>query len=168
LLLVLIAPALTTYFWIQYQKSLVKREVKWKMIEGIDKNELVLLKFTDVESKTLLRWKHSKEFEYNLQMYDIVETKVVGDSLYYWCWWDYKETELNKQLAELVKNTLNNSPQKKEKQEHLFSFFKSLFSSNKFNLDKVYPAQKTEQNNIYLTSLFSNKISPPTPPPQLV
>ena len=41
----LIAPAVVTYSWLQQRKRAVKKEVKWKMIAGIDKSELVILKF---------------------------------------------------------------------------------------------------------------------------
>lgn len=166
MLLVLIAPALTTYFWLQYNKKLVKREVKWKIINGIDKSELVLLRFTKAESKTLLRWKHSKEFEYKQQMYDIVEAKVVGDTTFYWCWWDFEETALNKQLADLLQNALNNNPQKREKEERFFTFLKSLYNVEKFNLLQYPPFTEEKQNSKYLVTIQSFRDKPKTPPPQ--
>lgn len=46
----LIAPVVVTYSWLQQRKRAVKKEVKWKMIAGIDKSELVLLKFSKAET----------------------------------------------------------------------------------------------------------------------
>ena len=60
------------------------------MIAGIDKSELVLFKFSKEETTTKLNWKHAKEFEFNQQMYDVVEKQVSKDSIHYWCWWDFK------------------------------------------------------------------------------
>lgn len=130
----------------QYQKKEVKSEVKWKMIAGIDREELILLKFTEKEKDSLLNWKHSKEFEYQDNMFDVVETETVGDTTYYWVWWDHKETELNKQLDELIVQVLGNNPQKQEKQDQLIEFYKKLYCDNFENtislskmLDKGFP-----------------------------
>lgn len=111
----------------QYRKSVVKKEVKWKMIEGLDKDELVLLKFStqDIESK--LKWKHSKEFEYNGQMYDIVERSTEGDTTYYWCWWDYEETALNKQLSDVLNLALGKDTKSNKHKNALYHFCSKLF-----------------------------------------
>jgi hypothetical protein len=58
----LIAPAAVTYIWLQHRKAVVRKEVKWKMIAGIDKSELVFFQFSKKESQTKLKWKHSNEF----------------------------------------------------------------------------------------------------------
>ncbi|PTB91022.1 hypothetical protein C9994_16285, partial [Marivirga lumbricoides] len=105
LFIILFAPGLITYSWLSHQKRAVKHEVKWKMIAGMDKNELVLLKFTSEEAK-VLKWEHAKEFEYQNEMYDVVEQQTIGDTTYYWCWWDHEETALNKQLSLLVVKAL--------------------------------------------------------------
>jgi hypothetical protein len=127
LLFLLIAPAVVTYTWIQQRKRAVKKEVKWKMIAGIDKKELVLLKFSKTETTTELKWKHSKEFEFNNQMYDIVDKITTKDSVKYWCWWDFEETKLNQQLSKLLVNVYQNDIPTKEKQSQIIQFYKSLF-----------------------------------------
>ena len=123
----LIAPAVVTYTWIQQRKRAVKKEVKWKMIAGIDKSELVLLKFSKKETETKLQWKHSKEFEYNNQMYDIVDKITTKDSIKYWCWWDFEETKLNQQLSKLLANVYQTDIPTKEKQSQVIEFYKSLY-----------------------------------------
>ena len=127
LLLCLVAPITTAYTVLKKQQKKVKREVKWKLIEGVDRNELVLLKFTEEEKRTQLDWTHSKEFAYKGEMYDIAETEVYGDTTYYWCWWDYEETALNKQLDQLFAIALGNSPSHKKNQEKMVQLFKSLY-----------------------------------------
>lgn len=52
----------------------VRREVEKHIVAGIDENNLILFKFSVEESQTRLRWEHPREFEYNREMYDIVET----------------------------------------------------------------------------------------------
>lgn len=85
---------------------MLKREIKHRIIEGIDRSELVELSFTPEEEKQL-RWEHSKEFEYKGEMYDVVESKSENGKTTYWCWWDNEETSLNKQLNKLLARALN-------------------------------------------------------------
>lgn len=123
----LIAPAVVTYSWLQHRKRAVKKEVKWKMIAGIDKSELVLLKFSKAETSTKLKWKHSKEFEFNNQMYDVVDKITTKDSVKYWCWWDFEETRLNKQLDNLLVDVFQHDSKSKEKQDLVYKFYKSIY-----------------------------------------
>ncbi len=161
------APVATTFAFLKYQKKQIKREVKWRLIEGIDQKELVLIKLTKKEQDRELEWEHSKEFEYQGEMYDIAETKTINDTTYYWCWWDYEETELNKKLNGLVQTAFGNNPTKQEKQNKLNSFFKSLyFSATIINTKNTATDLKIlfVFSNFNYQSLYS---SPPVPPPEI-
>ncbi|WP_290821870.1 hypothetical protein [Flavobacterium sp.] len=147
LLFMLIAPAVVTYSWLQQRKRAVKREVKWKMIAGIDKSELVLLKFSKVETTTKLQWKHSKEFEFNNQMYDIVDKIVSKDSIKYWCWWDFEETKLNKQLDNLLVGVFQHDSKSKEKQDLVYKFYKSIYLQPLFSWEPLI--QSLQKNEIF-------------------
>ncbi|MFO7723062.1 MAG: hypothetical protein R6V49_07560 [Bacteroidales bacterium] len=127
LLLTLIAPFYGTWSWLEVQKKKVKRTIKWRIIEGIDKEELVLLSFSHPEAKSSLRWIHSREFEYQGEMYDIVEVIEDADSIHYRCWWDYEETTLNRELRKIVASVFGNSDQTKEKMQRLNLFCSTLF-----------------------------------------
>lgn len=162
----LIAPVVITFTFFHFEKKQIKRTVKWKMIDGIDKSELVFFKFSKSETETVLNWKHSKEFSYQGEMYDIVEKKNEGDSIAYWCWWDHQETALNKKLDVLLaKITGNNSPNSKKK-DQILNVYKKLFHDTAeikaerptFSVRPVY----------YYQENFSLVHYPPTsPPPQL-
>ena len=108
---------MVTYLWLNLQKKQVKREVKWEIIEGIDRSELVLIQLSKSEVEEKLEWEHSKEFEFEGEMYDVVEFEETPDSIKYWCWWDHEETALNKNLADVVNNLLGNHPDRKEKEQ---------------------------------------------------
>ncbi len=99
LLLILVFPATGYYGWIQIRKVQVRKEVREIISGEAGKEELVLLRFSLEEAAGLLRWEHPGEFEFGGEMYDVVERRVTGDSVCYWCWWDRKETDLNKQLG---------------------------------------------------------------------
>lgn len=162
----LVAPAVTTFSILQFQKSQTRKEIKHQIITGIDKNELVLIKLSTAEVLTQLEWEHATEFEYRNEMYDVVETEVIGDTTYYWCWWDNKETALNKQLDELLAGIMDNNPTQKENNKKLISFYKSLYCSD---IEPIVFLPYSENRN--LVAANSNLVaiySPPTtPPPQI-
>ena len=137
------------------------------MIAGIPREELVLLKFTEDQKVNDLRWEHSKEFEYKGEMYDIVETHFKGDTTYYWCWWDYEETQLNKQLDGLLSFAYKKDARTTKNQKIVQAFYKSLYFSDSdiplnfyTDLLKLLRPYQVE----YFTSLSN---APPDPPPEL-
>jgi hypothetical protein len=167
LLFILASPVMVTHFWFQRQKSVVKHEIKCRMIEGMDKDELVLIKLSREASGTLIRWEHPGEFEYNHQMYDVVESGIQGDTVYYWCWWDHAETRLNRQLAELVLKAFRSDPQRKEKQERLNTYFQSLYCSHLFRWNSSAPAIAIGRFIPAADLPSSLYFPPPKPPPRL-
>lgn len=166
LFLSMVAPFAASYMLLHYQKKQVKRDVKWKMISDIDKDELVLLKLSKNEQLTQLHWKHAREFSYKGEMYDIVYTKNTSDSCYYWCWWDHEETKLNKQLKNLVRQVLSHHPLKKDGEKKLLSFYHDLFFPTQFTKDNFAIEFLTilNYNTITLHSVGMNP--PPNPPPE--
>lgn len=161
----MVLPFAGTFLVHKIQKKQIKRTIKRKIIAGIDKSELVLLKFTEKEKQTQLRWEHSKEFEYRGQMYDITDFQAVGDTTYYWCWWDYEETNLNKQLNKKLSESLEGNPLNQKRQLKLFSFLNTLFWDQiQISIpENFFFLSKTEfifSENHYSTLLYSQ---PPPP-----
>ena len=135
------------------------------MIAGLDKSELVLLKFSEKEASQSLKWKHSKEFEYRHQMFDIVETVSKGDSILYWCWSDNAETELNLKLQEFTAAAWGDNPQKKQKQDQLNQFYKSLYFTS--SIDSLLATRsENSKHSCFIINCESLSIKPPSPPPQ--
>ena len=80
------------WFWLAHQRSEIRHEVRTTIKETVRKTDLVLLKFSTAELiSPHIKWKHSKEFWYQDQMYDIIDTEIKNDSIYYWCWEDNAE-----------------------------------------------------------------------------
>ncbi len=168
-LFILFAPVATLYTFLQFEKSAIRREIKGKMIAGMNHEELVLLKFSKKEIQTELRWEHSKEFEYNGQMYDIVSKEIKGDSIFYRCWWDYEETELNKKLKKMVAIAFDQDEENRETQEIFYSYLWSFFCTDLFDWNAI-PLKNTEivyQDTIHLGIFNTIRLSPPTPPPKV-
>jgi len=168
LLSCLTAPLLVSYGWLHHQRNLVRKAVKRQMIAGLDENALVLMKFTEADSKRLLHWEHAREFEYQGQMYDVVRTETNGDTVYYRCWLDHQESELNQQLKQLVASTLEKDPANQENQKRLTQFYKSLYSFEPPILSQAVPMTEVRQT-IFPPIFFwcSRTIPPGVPPPKV-
>lgn len=155
-----------SYSYLKMEKRQVKRTIKRQIMKGIDRDKLVLLKFSKKETQTLLRWEHPKEFEFYGQMYDIVHKELRGDSIWYWCWWDYEETALNRYLAILVAKSMGKNPQNTETQNKLRVFSGNLFCNDRQNLN-LKENLSYEIFFQYLADHYSSvEISPPAPPPK--
>ena len=142
------------------------------MIAGMSKERLVRLAFTKGQTDTLLRWEHAKEFEFQNQMYDVLERKNQGDSVIYWCWWDQEETLLNRHLENLAKKAFAGDPQQQKAQDQLFQFFKSIYCCVPDAL-KSFPLVARDELSQSLIWREKNehhswKQRPPSPPPKLV
>ena len=160
ILLLVAAPALS-YLFFSLQKQEFKRSLKHELIARTTKSELSRIAI-HINDLSQLKWEHSKEFEYQGWMYDVVEKKLKNDSIIYWCWWDYEETELNKRLRESLIGLLQQNQQRKQKEFQLEHYFKTLYySENAFShsLNRGYLILPHFNEN--LISSFLKPISPP-------
>ena len=101
-------------------------------------------------------------------MYDVVEKKIFKDSTQLWCWWDYKETKLNKQLQRLLVTVFQNDSKSKEKQDQVFKFYKMVYLSSVFDWKPYFVTpfcKKATFENVFYKSIPS-LIS--LPPPKIV
>ena len=159
-------PFILTYSYLHHQKKQIKREIKRQIISGLEKRDLVLLKFNAEELETQLKWEHSKEFEFKGEMYDIVSSEKKNDTTYFYCWWDNDETQLNKTLRELVLGFWGTNNDQKEKQNSLKHYAKNLFHSSTLAIELLAPFSISEKlftkenQGFYLVSL-DLEIPPP-------
>jgi len=166
LLISLFLPVVGMFGWLHYQKRVVRKEIKHRIIEGIDRGELVLLSFTE-KTAANLRWEHAREFEYQGEMYDVVETVVEGDTTHYWCWPDKEESKLNRQLAALTQQAMNQLPQRQDQQSQLLTFFKSLYFHSDPADSTVPPTLQTSKATHYMQQYTDPQLTFPSPPPRL-
>lgn len=106
---------------------MVKKEVKQNIIAGINKSELQILQFHHQEVEQKVEWEHSKEFEFEGKMYDVVEKEIINDSIRFFCWLDEEETELNRRLKSLLTDVYQKDVPLKLKNDLVLDFYKSLF-----------------------------------------
>lgn len=127
LALILLSPVATTWLGTAWQRHMIREGVEARLRQGADAAELTVLAFTKSGAKQLLRWEHEREFEYQGEMYDVVRTQSMGDSLFYTCIHDHAESALNRQIDQWLAQWLRHSPAQQEQAERLMCFFRSLF-----------------------------------------
>lgn len=166
LLFVFVTPAFLTFGWLQYQRILVKKQVKRHIMAGLDREDLILLKFTAAEAQAKLRWEHAREFEYEGQMFDVVEREIRGDTSFYWCWWDSEETALNKELSALAARIWSRDSRQQQHRQRLTWFFESLFFADIFTWQTPV-FQTADAVLVFCFSAYSFfNLPPPVPPPE--
>lgn len=154
-----------TFFWYQIQKISIKKTISEYIDNGIEKEKLVLLKFTYADSETKLRWEHSKEFEYNNQMYDVVEIEYKNDSVYYLCWHDKEETAINNQIRKMAKFVLPNNIKDDHKDTKSQKNLGKNLYCNASVKDKILLSNTTINYLVYPFFYSSVCYTPLTPPP---
>jgi hypothetical protein len=167
LLITLLTPVFFSAAWLHYKKKAVKREIKWRIIAGLERDELICLRFSLHDAEALLRWEHPGEFEYRGEMYDVVEQISTTDSVVFWCWWDHAETRLNRQLKNLVDYALGKDAQKQENGKRFYMFLSSLYLSSTSDFDVIsQPVFQIRFSELGFC-LCAFNIQPPSPPPRL-
>ncbi len=143
----------------------MRHEVKEMILAGMDNSDLVLLKFSKQSAKKNLDWEHSREFEYQGDMYDVVRSESTIDSVSYWCWKDEKESKLNKSISSLVNKVMNQHSQDQQQAAKLMVFIQNLYLDGAFSWTPktiIDPLVFFHKNT---TGFNQTNLVPPFPPP---
>jgi hypothetical protein len=161
-------PYLVVEQWYIIENKSIKREVKQRIIEGIEAHELVTFSFSKQEVATLLDWKHAHEFIYKGQFYDIVSQTESTDSITYQCWWDKAETELNQRLNRFTAASWTQTDNHSSKGMALGMLLKRSAISTDWMIDLSFqPTNRTKKFGYgILFNLQENDPSVPLPPPE--
>lgn len=166
LLLIFIVPFVGLFHFYYIQKFRIRNEIKHSILNGIDRNKLVYFCFSKNYAQNQLEWEFGNEFEFENEMYDVVESKIKGDSVEYWCWWDKEETELNKLLHQLVAENIGNSPVNNHRIKHLKYLLKSLYSKD-ISKKPYFPHCEKHWQETYLINYIPFDMDTPYPPPEV-
>lgn len=90
-------------------------------------------------------------------MYDVIETEIHGDSLYYFCWVDHEETLLNKKLNQLLASVMANPLKENKEHKRIIDFYKSLSLpenihiplANVFYQELIFPKYPSDVINFF-------------------
>ncbi len=155
LFLVLVFSQVGYYFVSVTQQHFHKIALRKKIVEQLDKKELIAISFADNAAKILWEEK-GKEFSLNGKMYDIVKKDSSAGKLIFYCVDDETEARL---VAKYTSNTKNNTSKKINNTEKTNVLFCEQFIL--FICDAL---AKTTAENLYssaLTYSYENTTSPP-------
>lgn len=106
--------------------SAARHEMKQRIKAGVPEEDHVLLKIPlaleQTPNSTFVR-KHEREFRYKGEMYDILKKEVHGDTTWYTCIHDVKESGLFKDLDKQVNEFLSTNPEQNRQRAWSFTFF---------------------------------------------
>ena len=151
----------------KYQQSVVRKEIKKQIKEGVPEDELTIIKQTSEIFDELVWIKPKKEFTYKGTMYDVVRKTIEdnGDITYH-CINDTQETTLFVNLDNQVKKNMDARNNGKDPLKNLFQ---SLYFS-----EHISPVDlKLHENKINLFGEYSSHYSSPElnvsgPPPEFI
>jgi hypothetical protein len=167
-MLCLVIPFLLPYAYLKTKQSVLKKQFKARMAGSAGNDELVTLKFSKNQASQWLNWEKDDEFEFESQMYDVVEKTSSADSVSFTCWKDDEESKLKRQMKSFVARALDRDPGNNCNQFLIAKFIKTLYCD---------PGKRTEIYKNPVKQLFSDfkgcdilnpKASPPTPPPEFI
>tara|TARA_B110000908_G_C10216423_1_gene433041 strand:+ start:295 stop:837 length:543 start_codon:yes stop_codon:yes gene_type:complete len=168
LLMALVNPMYYAYVGYHIELKKIKKEVKNQLIANTPKEYLVSFRF-EIESNTFksLEWKHSREFQYQGKMFDIVEADTINNYAHYICFPDKQETALNQEFNDLLNERYAHDKPTNNKQKLLSNFVKSLFVQNE-EIDSFFALQNRVEYNKYFKGVSpSDFIKARNPPPQI-
>jgi heat shock protein HspQ len=150
-------------FVFKLQQHEIRQEIKQQIKAGVPEGELVLFKLAnDARPLWIIP---DREFRANGGMYDVVRKEIHGDTTWYYCISDEKETQLFAHLDEAVQRDMNQSPARRQKLERIFQALSSLYLGHQQNFSFLDSAEEIN----FPADDFGLKTwmdSPPTPPPE--
>lgn len=166
LLLGVLMPSLLFIFSYSVQQKRIKKEVKKMMIAGIPMEDLVHFQF-EIGSSTFmeLKWEHSKEFEYQHKMFDIVKADTIGNMVYYVCFPDKQETALNLMFRKQLADYYNHNSEQQNKRAKIQNFISGFYLSKLQEVSLGFPSLlifKIKYTQI-LNALYSEAYKGPPP-----
>ncbi|MEZ4829349.1 MAG: hypothetical protein R3C61_24130 [Bacteroidia bacterium] len=162
----LVMPFTGAWTVLHLQCFLLRQQIKSRLLPHLGEAELVNFRFARDKAPLALRWFHSREFELDGRMYDVVSLRVSEDSIIAICWPDLEESVLNQKIARLTSGALNDDPARKESQKRIISFFYNLFKTEESRFCLSFSARQAYLLKNDGFDRLSPCFSPPVPPPE--
>lgn len=170
LLLLLLLSSSGLFLTFIIKQAVIRSEIKDRIKSGLPKSELTLIKRYDDRgiTHTLLKWFRENEFSYKGKMYDVVTRKQHGDTTWYYCIIDEKESSLFAQMKELALKEIKNNKDFKG----LCARINTLLTQNFIafiNESHIHVSfGKKLKHKAYFFSVKTFIHSPATPPPEIL
>jgi hypothetical protein len=166
LLLFLLLQAVGYFFVFKLQQHVIRYEIKQQIKAGVPEAELVLFKILEGKPNPAFQRVEEHEFRYDGKMYDIVRQVAHGDTSWYYCLCDEKETQLFANLDELVKQDMAGNPQHRKQIDELLRLLGALYCSQKTESLFIF-SNGQNAATFFFFSLKTWDFPPSTPPPEV-
>ena len=98
------------YAILSFERHEIREKVERKLLNSIEKSELIRIVGSDKNSSKLKWERAGKEFEFEGNFYDIVYSESVFGITYYYCLSDKEETKLETKIDKLLENETKHLP----------------------------------------------------------
>lgn len=146
-------------------RSDIRHSIEAKIEAGAPQEELTWIKIAASNPpENFVFIKKEREFRYKGEMYDIVNKKVIGDTIYYQCIHDIRESKLYANLDHQIQNEYSTNPTHEKKQTELLKKipkFYSLSTNSIFLGFTCYTQLPDETHPIWLDALLTIDAPPP-------
>lgn len=168
LLFFLLFQAVGYLFIFTAQQYNIRTEIQQQIKAGVPVTDLVLFKILPTSSKkthSIYQWIHESELRYDGNLYDVVCQEVHGDTTWYYCISDEKETQLFANLDKLVKRDMSQNTEWQQRVGKLLQLLGPWFLSPPKSLPLFESTEETAAND-YCFRLKNWTNVPPPPPPK--
>ena len=166
--LLLLASSSSLFLTFIIKHAIIRNEIKDRIKSGLPKTSLTLIKKYNEKGRKnlLLKWFRENEFSFNGKMYDVVTEEKHGDTIWYYCLMDEKESSLFNKMGELTRKEIRNDKGIKGLFLRISNFlsqnFVSVITQNVLQIRDI----KTIQFAAYFFSVKPFIHKPDTPPPE--
>jgi hypothetical protein len=151
------------YFVFKYRQTMIRKEIKKQIKNGVKESELFVFSYTEIQNGNVEWVKPGKEFRKNGSMYDIVRLDFKNGEWFYQCIDDAQEAKLFVELDQLVNKRMRGNSSDDYLNNLVKDFVKVYFDSESRFFTPQPENEKTEFHFSY--SHFALKIL--SPPPQV-
>lgn len=130
LLLVFLFQSVGCLVIFKLQQLQVRNEVKHHLLSNLPDSELEIIKISRHEqsdSNSPFHFWESDEFSYSGKMYDVIRREDHGNTTWYYCFPDTRETHVLSQLNKFVKDQMAHDPKKQKQRDEFQRLLNSLF-----------------------------------------
>ncbi len=144
-----------------------KKEIRRLIKMGVPDELIVKFRFQkDIRHKiyTDMKWFKYDEFRLDGKMYDIISESVIGDSVYFSCIHDVKESGLFARWESYLDDFLSQNPLQKNELQSVFSFYNYYYNLPEYVIMEVnYNSQSGY--SLFQTKEHSDFVQSIDPPP---
>ncbi len=162
----MLLPFLLAGIHLQIEKYQLRKEVKELLLQDLAEHDLRLFTVHAAKAADAFEWEHESEFRYRGEMYDVVRTEVIGDSIRYHCFHDKAESKFERKLERIMADLWPHHPEQQRDNKRVHQFLKKLFAPPFERTERVriprFRAEIPHRQPHYTTRL----ITPPSPPPE--